>query len=144
MPEVINLTKLKGRHIADPLRAVVEAEVEGLTLRGLKLEWHGPNHWRLVPPGRKVQHQWQIIYDFSTRAVYDCLLQKVVQVYDSQSKTAQTTCQATKCETKHYDDFQDDDTLEQSGYQHRNPKSVTSRRKKTNSRSEAFARKLAR
>jgi hypothetical protein len=82
MPEVINLRKIARRNFADPVRAVVEAEVDGLTLRGLKLEWHGPNHWRLVPPGRRIQHQWQIIYDFSTRSVYDCLLKKVVQAYD--------------------------------------------------------------
>lgn len=80
-PQVVRVTKLSGRMPNDPLRAVVEAKVNGLTLRGLKLELHRPHHWRLVPPGRKIQQHWQIVYDFSTRSVYDCLLRKVVTAY---------------------------------------------------------------
>lgn len=81
-PQVLRVTKMTGRSPSDPLRAVVEASINGVTLRGLKLELHQPHHWRLVPPGRKIQQHWQIVYDFSTRSVYDCLLRKVVTAYD--------------------------------------------------------------
>lgn len=111
MPEVINLRKIARRNFADPVRAVVEAEVDGLTLRGLKLEWHGPNHWRLVPPGRRVQHQWQIIYDFSTRSVYDCLLKKVVQAYDAGSGASEDSPARLNEELVAGDDSMDEDYL---------------------------------
>ena len=59
------------------VKAVVELDVDGLRLRGLKLE-QTASEWRLSPPGRKVSGRWQVLFDFTDGPTYQRLLREVL------------------------------------------------------------------
>lgn len=59
------------------VKAVVELDVDGLRLRGLKLE-QTASEWRLSPPGRKVSGRWQVLFDFTDGPTYQRVLREVL------------------------------------------------------------------
>ena len=59
------------------VKAVVELDVDGLRLRGLKLE-QTASEWRLSPPGRKISGRWQVLFDFTDGPTYQRLLREVL------------------------------------------------------------------
>ena len=60
------------------VKALVEVQIGGLRLRGVKLE-QCPQGWQLTPPGRRVQGQWQLLFDFSDAQLRQLLLEAVLR-----------------------------------------------------------------
>jgi hypothetical protein len=73
----IRVKSVNRVHNHNFVKAVVELEVGGLRLQGLKLEQAG-HHWRLSPPGRKMLGRWQVLYDFVDSQTYQELLRDVL------------------------------------------------------------------
>ena len=71
---VVSVSPVNNHHF---VKAVVELEVGGLRLRGLKLEYFD-RQWRLSPPGRKILGCWQVLYEFVDGQAYRDLLQEVL------------------------------------------------------------------
>ena len=59
------------------IKALVELEVGGLRLRGIKLEMSA-DQWKLTAPGRRVQGHWQMLFDFVDPDIYRDLLSQVM------------------------------------------------------------------
>lgn len=58
---MVKITRIERIQGHPWVRAVAEVDWHGVRLRGLKLEEH-PQGWRLTPPGRKIQGQWQTLF----------------------------------------------------------------------------------
>ena len=58
------------------VRAVAEIELQGVRLRGVKLEQH-PNGWRVTPPGRRIQGIWQSLFSIQDRNLERALLESL-------------------------------------------------------------------
>jgi len=65
------------------LKAIANVKWNGLHLRGLRLvEGHGK--LGLGFPGRKIQGQWQVVYETSDRSAKNRLLQQLTDHYRAQ------------------------------------------------------------
>ena len=76
--EITNLTPIEGH---PTVRALAEARCQGLLLRGLKLEERAGIGFQLIPPGRKIQGNWQTVFQFSDASLESQLRALVLQRY---------------------------------------------------------------
>ena len=63
------------------LRALADIEINKMKLRGLRLEDRGRGELTLGFPGRKIQGQWQVVYETEDRRVHGELLECLVHHY---------------------------------------------------------------
>lgn len=63
------------------LRALAEIEWHGILIRGMKLEHFPKGGWKVLPPGRLCQGQWQTILVIDDPAVQKCLVDMVLPRY---------------------------------------------------------------
>lgn len=62
--------------------ALADLEINKITLRGLRLEHRGGGQYALGFPGRKIQGQWQVLYQTDDRAIQSQLLEKLLCEYN--------------------------------------------------------------
>lgn len=72
----VRVTKVEKINGHPWIRAIAEIEMEGVQLRGLKLEQH-PEGWRLTPPGRKINGGWQTVFSIQDRRLQQTVLEMV-------------------------------------------------------------------
>lgn len=79
-----NITILNFRPIKNHpyMRALADLEVNKITLRGLRLEDLGGGRLTLGFPGRKVQGQWQVLYQMEDRQMRALLLDRLIGKYN--------------------------------------------------------------
>ncbi len=58
------------------VRAVAEVDWHGVRLRGIRLEQHAEG-WRIAPPGRRIQGQWQNLFSIQDRRLEKELLESL-------------------------------------------------------------------
>ena len=63
------------------LKALVNLKVQGIHLRGLRLEENAGGELSLGFPGRKVQGHWQVVYEADDRHTESQLLQLLGEHY---------------------------------------------------------------
>ena len=70
------------------LRAIVDLRTSGLQLRGLRLEEEESGEMRLGFPGRKIQGQWQVVYETDDQESKRALLDHLQQQYQEWQRVA--------------------------------------------------------
>lgn len=70
------------------VKAVAHLRMEGLYLRGLRLEERGRGELTVGYPGRKVQGQWQVVYEPRDRATESLILDQLKRHYEATDRTA--------------------------------------------------------
>ena len=70
------------------VRAVANLTMEGLYLRGLRLEERASGELTVGYPGRKVQGQWQIVYEPRNRATESLILDHLKTHYNASDRRA--------------------------------------------------------
>lgn len=70
------------------VRAVADLTLEGLYLRGLRLEERASGELTVGYPGRKVQGQWQIVYEPRNRATESLILDQLKMHYQASNRRA--------------------------------------------------------
>lgn len=83
--EHISVTQLRMVRNHPYLRALVDLNLSGVTLRGLRLEQDRNGELNLGYPGRKIQGEWQIVYQAANPATEKELLKKVVLDYQART-----------------------------------------------------------
>lgn len=63
------------------LRALADLNISGLQLRGLRLEEKNRGGLTLGFPGRKIQGQWQVVYEANCPQMRDQILQSLECCY---------------------------------------------------------------
>ena len=79
--EHISITQFKMVKNHPYLRAIVDLRTSGLQLRGLRLEEGDSGELSLGFPGRKIQGQWQVVYETDDLASKTALLEHLQQKY---------------------------------------------------------------
>jgi DNA-binding cell septation regulator SpoVG len=70
------------------VKAIAHLDMEGLKLRGLRLEEGEKGELTVGFPGRKIQGTWQIVYEPRTRATESLILDTLRTRYQTDLKVA--------------------------------------------------------
>lgn len=70
------------------VKAVANLSMEGLYLRGLRLEERERGELTVGYPGRKVQGQWQVVYEPRNRATESLILDQLKKHYEASDRMA--------------------------------------------------------
>lgn len=86
--EHISITQYKMVKNHPYLKAIIDLRTSGLQLRGLRLEEGESGELSLGFPGRKIQGQWQVVYETDDQVSNKALLDHVQQQYEEWQKAA--------------------------------------------------------
>ena len=84
----ISITKFQPIEKHPYLRALADLTLNGIHLRGLRLEQRKHGELTLGFPGRKIQGRWQVVYEAENRDTKALLLESLVNHYHGQEKAA--------------------------------------------------------
>ena len=70
------------------VKAVAHMKMEGLYLRGLRLEQREQGELTVGYPGRKVRGQWQGVYEPGNRATESLILEQLKTHYEASGRMA--------------------------------------------------------
>lgn len=86
--EHISITQFRLVKNHPYLKALVDVKIAGLHLRGLRLEEKQRGELDLGFPGRKIQGQWQVVYEAEDRTTRSELLNTLQSVYRQHEEAA--------------------------------------------------------
>lgn len=75
-----NLVRIEGHRT---LKAVAELEWDGITLRGLKLEYYEQGGWRISTPSRHMRGRWEQVFQIVDPLVQKRLCERMLAIYES-------------------------------------------------------------